>query len=282
MSSDFYQVLGLEPGASKDEIRKAYRKLAMKEHPDKGGDAEKFKKISEAYEILSDDDKRNQYENRGGPRIKLRTHVHHIDLTMEDLMLGKQVNLKVTLTAYCSRCQVFCSQCGGSGSLSPIPIFTVPCPPCGGQGTMHRGCSECSMGRKETHKTIEINIVPGTQDGHQEIFEGFGEQKRRPNEVSGDLIVVFRMKPHHLFTREGDLIVYTHQLNLCDMIIGTEFDVPLFDGPYHVRVNGIINPTRPHIIPAKRLKIQWVVEYPNKTLNDIEKQIVLKILSPVP
>lgn len=282
MSSDFYEILGLQRGASKDDIRKAYRRLAMKEHPDKGGDAEKFKKISEAYEILSNDEKRSQYENPfRGPMMKLRTHVHHVHVNMEDMFRGKQINLKVTLTSYCTRCQVTCAQCGGSGSLSPIPIFTVPCPVCEGQGTMYRGCSECSLGRKNIEKTIEINIVPGTQDGHQEIFEGFGEQKRRPNEVSGDLVVVFRMKPHHLFTREGDLIVYTHQLNLCDMIIGTEFTVPLFDGPHQVRANGIINPNKPLIVPSKRLKIQWIIEYPDKTLTDIEKQIVLKILSPV-
>jgi DnaJ-class molecular chaperone len=62
----FYNILGVEKGAGKDEIKKAYKKMAIKYHPDKeGGDEEKFKEISEAYEILSDDDKRRKYDMLG-------------------------------------------------------------------------------------------------------------------------------------------------------------------------------------------------------------------------
>ena len=60
-----YEELGLNYNASDSEIKKAYRKLAVKHHPDKGGDEDKFKKISNAYEILSNKDKRNQYDNTG-------------------------------------------------------------------------------------------------------------------------------------------------------------------------------------------------------------------------
>ncbi|PIR69880.1 MAG: molecular chaperone DnaJ [Candidatus Niyogibacteria bacterium CG10_big_fil_rev_8_21_14_0_10_46_36] len=66
MSVDYYQVLGIEKGASKDDIKKAYRKLAHKYHPDKqGGDEKKFKEISEAYYVLSDDTRRTQYDQYG-------------------------------------------------------------------------------------------------------------------------------------------------------------------------------------------------------------------------
>ncbi len=60
-----YEELGLQKGASADEIKKAYRKLALSTHPDRGGDPEKFKKISNAYQILSDDQKRNVYDQVG-------------------------------------------------------------------------------------------------------------------------------------------------------------------------------------------------------------------------
>ena len=65
MSKDYYKTLGVEKGASKDEMKRAFRNLAHKHHPDKGGDAEKFKEINEAYQVLSDDSKRSQYDQFG-------------------------------------------------------------------------------------------------------------------------------------------------------------------------------------------------------------------------
>ena len=63
--TELYDVLGVSPNASADDIRKAYRRAALKEHPDKGGDEEKFKKISKAHRILTDDDKRRRYDQTG-------------------------------------------------------------------------------------------------------------------------------------------------------------------------------------------------------------------------
>ncbi|HSX24090.1 MAG TPA: molecular chaperone DnaJ [Candidatus Saccharimonadales bacterium] len=62
---DYYEVLGVSKGASADEIKKAYRKAAVEHHPDKGGDETKFKEISEAYEVLKDDKKRQRYDQFG-------------------------------------------------------------------------------------------------------------------------------------------------------------------------------------------------------------------------
>ena len=63
--ADYYQILGISKGSSQDDIKKAYRKLAHKYHPDKGGDEKKFKEINEAYQILSDKEKRGQYDRFG-------------------------------------------------------------------------------------------------------------------------------------------------------------------------------------------------------------------------
>ena len=62
---DYYQILGVSRGASPDDIKQAYRKLAHKHHPDKGGDEKKFKEINEAYQTLSDKEKKSQYDNFG-------------------------------------------------------------------------------------------------------------------------------------------------------------------------------------------------------------------------
>lgn len=65
MSKNYYEILGVSKNSSKEEIKKAFHKLAHKHHPDKGGDENKFKEINEAYQILSDDKKRAQYDNFG-------------------------------------------------------------------------------------------------------------------------------------------------------------------------------------------------------------------------
>lgn len=65
MSKDYYKILGVSKNASTDEIKRAYRKLAQQYHPDKGGDPEKFKEVNEAYQILSDPQKRSQYDQFG-------------------------------------------------------------------------------------------------------------------------------------------------------------------------------------------------------------------------
>ena len=65
MPKDYYQILGVKKDSNPEEIRKAYYKLAHKHHPDKGGDSTKFKEINEAYQVLSDKDKRSQYDQFG-------------------------------------------------------------------------------------------------------------------------------------------------------------------------------------------------------------------------
>ncbi|GLU00391.1 hypothetical protein SLE2022_177670 [Rubroshorea leprosula] len=69
-NTKYYEILGVSKSASQDELKKAYRKAAMKNHPDKGGDPEKFKELGEAYEVLSDPDKREIYDQYGVDALK--------------------------------------------------------------------------------------------------------------------------------------------------------------------------------------------------------------------
>ena len=65
MAKDYYKTLGIAQNATKEEIKKKYRELAHKYHPDKGGDEQKFKELNEAYQVLSDEQKRSQYDQFG-------------------------------------------------------------------------------------------------------------------------------------------------------------------------------------------------------------------------
>lgn len=308
----YYQILGVSKDASKDDIRRAYKKLAMKEHPDKGGDVEKFKKIVEAYEVLSDDDKRRNFDSpQGNPTgfpgfagfpegfpggfqgfqgmfsggfqgAQLRDHVHVIQVSLEDIFKGSKVNLKVCIEGHCDKCPSKCPQCNGSGEtrIPGLPMFGFPCPMCEGKCSVPKGCSECTKGKKQIEKNIEIEIVPGTQDGHQEVIKGFGEQKRNANETSGNLIIMIKTKPHPIFTRDGNVLVYKKTIHLTETIVGTKFDIPHFSGPVTFETHESFDPTLPAFVESNGLKvrIEFKVRYPTLKLTDVEKHIVLKIL----
>ncbi|CAM9112162.1 unnamed protein product [Pylaiella littoralis] len=154
-TNELYQILGIEKEATENDIKKAYRKLALKNHPDKGGDPEVFKEITMAYEVLSDPDKRklyNQYGKegvesegggggqtpedifsmffgqggggkRGGPR-KGEDDRHKLKVALEDLYNGKTCRLAVTRNKICTTCegvggkpgsQKACEKCQGRG-----------------------------------------------------------------------------------------------------------------------------------------------------------------------
>jgi DnaJ family protein A protein 2 len=160
--TEFYDRLGVEPNASTEDIKKAYRKLAIKFHPDKNpGNTEaeeKFKEISEAYECLSNSDKREQYDRfgkegmsggggidpfdifgsffgmgggshaaGGRPRGPQRTKdmITPINITLEDIYNGKTKKMKVSRN-------VVCVPCGGAGTKDGKPM--QKCKECDGQG----------------------------------------------------------------------------------------------------------------------------------------------------
>jgi DnaJ family protein A protein 2 len=148
----YYEILGVDPKASSDEIRKAYRKLAVKLHPDKGGDQHKFQELQHAYEILSDPEKRDIYDkygeeglkegaggdgdifdllmNRGGAgrqqqKRKTKSVLHTLNVTLEDVYKGNNKYLEI------SRYRI-CGGCKGSGAKDPNA--NTKCTGCGGKG----------------------------------------------------------------------------------------------------------------------------------------------------
>ena len=148
----YYEILGVDKKANADEIRKAYRKKAVKLHPDKGGDQAQFQELQHAYEILSDENKRNVYDQygeeglkegagggesdifdllmnrgRGGQtqKRKTKTVLHQLKVSIEDVYLGKNKYLEI------SRYRI-CTPCKGNGSKDPTA--NTKCSGCNGRG----------------------------------------------------------------------------------------------------------------------------------------------------
>ena len=130
---DYYSILGIEKNANPKQIKKAYHKKAIKEHPDKGGDAEKFKKIARAYEVLSDADKRNLYDQFGEDGLKGTTFsqptdifsmffgmqkkkeetsfFHTLNIKLSDLYKGTKIKLNITRRRVCYPKDIDKSKC---------------------------------------------------------------------------------------------------------------------------------------------------------------------------
>ena len=148
--SKLYDILEVNPNANENEIKKAYRKLAMKHHPDKGGDPEKFKEITHAFEILSDSEKREKYDSLGSDfenqspgidpmdmfknffepdmmfggfgnaRRPHRNNVKTVELMMslDDMYKGKTSKFRITRKIRCDACNLsLCSVCKGKGRM---------------------------------------------------------------------------------------------------------------------------------------------------------------------
>ena len=212
LNRNYYEILGVDKGASQEDIKKAYRTLSKEHHPDHGGDEEKFKEINEAYSTLSNPDKRRDYDNpmRGNPfggfedmfrtfrnrqpnpnaPRRGRNIIIEQDIPLHLFLFGGKLKVSFGMMDTCTKCNgtgaeetITCSVCNGSGQVTEARrmqgVFmqsTGPCRTCGGRGFRpSKECSECDgSGRKEINKEIEVEILPGTRDGQAIGISGQG------------------------------------------------------------------------------------------------------------
>lgn len=301
---DPYASLGIQKGASDDEVKKAYRKLAMKHHPDKGGDPEQFKKVQGAYDILSDPQKKQNFDQFGttdgppqnpfgdmfsqmfgggfgGPRgpIRRANHDHEIRISLEDSFRGLSKNLKISLGKWCMTCVTNCPQCGGRGQvhiqMGPM-VIQQPCPACQGQGKFRTGCPTCN-GKKKTVEqlNLELKIPAGVVDGATLIGHGLGEQVHGTNEEPGDIVFHIKVQPHPELMRQGSDIIWQTKISFEDSVNGKKLAIPHFDGPISIDTAdwGVLDPREDYIIPGKgfvqggKLRVQFNIIYPHAKIK---------------
>lgn len=259
MAEDYYNTLGIDKNASADDIKKAYRKLALKYHPDRNpGDKksaeEKFKKISEAYAVLSDPEKRQQYDNYGSEAFSQK-------FTQEDIFRGFDINdiLRDLGFGGLGGFSFF----GGGGGRGRRQTYTQRVDPFGEyygeqqyrQTMQQRGedleynlsitLEEAFTGaekkialRQATAATqeLKVKIPPGISSGQKLRLPGKGAPGISGG-PAGDIYLNIQVVPHPVFTREGDDLVTEVNVKFSQAALGTTIDVPTLNGqPKRIKV----------------------------------------------
>lgn len=253
MAEDYYKVLGLEKSASAEDIKKAYRKLALKHHPDKNpgdkkGAEEKFKKISEAYAVLSDSEKRKQYDNFGSEAFSQR-------FSQEDIFRGFDINDILRDLGFGGAGGFSFFGTGGGGSRGRQRTYTRRMDPYGEdygdqafRQPMHQKGEDLEYNLAITleeafngaEKKIALRQGSATRELKVKIPAGIGSgQKLRLSEKgspglgggpAGDIYLNIQVQPHHTFTLEGDDLVTEVSVKFTAAALGTSIDVPTLSG----------------------------------------------------
>ena len=245
MSEDLYQVLGVTRNASKDEIKKAHRKLALKYHPDKNPDdqaaADRFKRIQEAYDVLSDDEKRAAYDRYGADFEKIRgtgwnpgadgSGFDGLDL---DQIFGGAGSGGVQFEGGFS--DFFERMMGGGGGGRRRSAPRQPAAPQKGQNVRHELelPLEVAIRGGETEfylndEKLSVTIPPGVESGAKMRLREQGHPS--PNGgPRGDLILLIKVSDHPHFRRIGRNLELKLPVSLSEAAMGAKVDVPTPQG----------------------------------------------------
>ena len=290
--ADHYEVLGVDRGASADEIKRAYRKLARELHPDVNPSADasdQFKLVTHAYDVLSDPQQRQQYDLGGqggfgaggfsgfgdifetffgaaagggggtqrGPRSRKergQDALLRVELDLDEVIFGSKRDLDIQTAVLCETCNGSCCApgtspqtcdiCNGTGSIQRSVrsllgnvMTSSPCGTCRGFGTViPNPCPTCQgQGRVRATRTAKIEIPAGVDTGLRIQLPGQGEIGPAGG-PAGDLFLEIKVKHHDIFSRNGDDLLATLEVQMTDAILGTTTVLKGLDGEVHVEI----------------------------------------------
>ena len=261
---DYYKVLGVDKTATQDEIKKAYRKLARKYHPDLNPNdptaKDKFQEINEANEVLSDPEKRKKYDEYG-------EHWKHADEFKAEREAYQRAQERGGQSAYwysvngddfmggfgrgnASGFSDFFEQLFGHGASAGRSGRGYNMMSRGGdiEAQMNLSLREAAVTHKQTFsvngENLRITIPAGIADGQMIKLKGHGE-KGSNGAPNGDLYITFQIAPDPEFKREGDDLFTDVDIDLYTAVLGGTVNVKTIDGMVKLKVNpGTQNDTK--------------------------------------
>lgn len=239
---DYYKILGVERDATKEVISKAYKKLAKKYHPDLNpGNAEteeKFKEITEAYEVLKDEEKRKMYDQLGpnwkdGQQFQGATGFENFNFNFGGDTFGSS-----------GFSDFFESFFGGSGSRGNFGGFSSR-PQRGRdveaevsislEDALRGGERSITLQTSDGPKTLKVNIPAGVKEGAKLRLAGQGHSGPGGG-ATGDLYLRIRFLPHAHFHVENNNITYMAQIMPWEAVLGTKIMIPTLEGNVELSV----------------------------------------------
>ena len=211
---DYYNTLGISKSASEADIKAAYRKMAMKHHPDRGGDEKKFKEVTEAYETLSDPQKKQMLDMGVDPNAQHTSYrqgspfeFHFNTGNFEDVFSnfgfgGRPVRKNKTLNV--------------NIEVTLEDIF---------KGRVIDAEIGIPNGNK---RLVNIEVPPGIENGQQIRYRGMGEHTLK-DVAPGDLIVNIFVKEHPIFQRQGDMLMIKKFISPWDAMLGSDITIETID-----------------------------------------------------
>jgi molecular chaperone DnaJ len=293
---NYYDILGVSESATQADIKKAYRKLSKQYHPDVNpNEEEKFKEIAEAYEILGDEGKRNDYNHKknnpfsGGAgggfdfnsifeqmmgqqrQPKAPDKIFDLKITPFESYFGVKKEIILNYHDNCGTCngtggdRTICGHCNGNGFVTQRmgtgmfqQLINMTCQHCHGQGSViTKACGTCgSNGRVVKTETFSVDIPKNVDNGHFFKLQNKGDYSHTTKN-RGDLVLNIKLERVDNYEKVGDDLVHYKNVSAIDLLLNKQMTIKHPEGDLMVNLPRSFNSDKPLRVVKKGYRNQY-------------------------